>query len=426
MKNSDILKRVAAISAAFVILALGAYFLLRPSSIPANVPQQSTQPPVTDAPITEAPVTDAPITEAPITQPPVTEPPVTEPEPVVDENATARLCFGGDTSLDTEFADAAERRGLDWPFGEVAELLSSADLSVINLETCVSERGTTEKKPGFGFRTPPAMLECIATAGVDMVNLANNHTRDFGYDALLDTFTNLTDYGIDYFGAGNDYNEATGLVVKELNGIKVGFVGCNYVWTPDSWAAAEGHAGINQVYDLDDERTLAFLAKVQEYDSQCDVLIAFMHCGREEVFRVSSIQEKLGRALIDNGADIVVGAHPHTLQPIEFYKEKPIFYSIGNLVFWHVDDDTDGLECIFDVTIDKNGFKSLQLHPVFCKGYKANLLNPEKGYYKDRYMQVIYLVNELLEPYGMGVDNQGNLVYEPQYYPPKEEVVVTE
>lgn len=337
------------------------------------------------------------------------EPSDTPDSPVVPENATARICLGGDTSIDSEFADAANKWGVDYPWKEVTEIFSSADISIVNLETCVSERGKSEKREGYGFRTPPSMLEGFANAGIDMVNLANNHTRDFGYDALLDTFEHLNSYGIDYFGAGKDIDEASGLVIKEVNGIKIGFAGCNYVYLAKDCAADVDHAGVNMVYKMSDSRTKAFLDKVKEYDAMCDILIVFMHAGIEEVFDINTYQKDLSRALIDNGADIVVGAHPHTLQPIEFYNGKPIFYSIGNLIFWHIDDDIDGLTCIFDITVDKNGFKSLKLHPLFIKNYKVYLLKDSEGKHPTRYNQIMALMNDLCLKYGLGFDENAEL-----------------
>lgn len=371
----------------------------KPAGVPDNVVTSDKQPENEPAVDTAPPI--------------VSEDSVTEEiplEPIPDENATARLCIGGDTSIDSEFADAANRWGVDYPWKEVSEVFGSADISIVNLETCVSERGVSEKREGYGFRTPPEMLEGFVNAGIDMVNLANNHTRDFGYDALLDTFTHLTDYGIDYFGAGEDIERAQGLVVKEVNGIKIGFAAANQVALSSSCAAAEGHAGISMVYKMKDERTVAFLDKIKEYDSMCDVLIVFMHCGVEETFDLSSFQKDFSRALIDSGADIVVGGHPHTLQPIEFYNDKPIIYSIGNLIFWHIDDELDGLTAIFDITIDKNGFKSLKLHPLFIKNYKVYYLKEGEGKFPTRYRQIIDLMNELCQPYGLGFDDEGNMV----------------
>lgn len=375
-------------------------------------PAESAQAePIYTEPIQTEPVITEPIATAGPDESdlPTVEQPKIPDSPIVPENATARICLGGDTSIDSEFADAANKWGVNYPWKEVSEIFGSADISVVNLETCVSERGQSEKRKGYGFRTPPAMLEGFVSAGIDMVNLANNHTRDFGYDALLDTFEHLSSYGIDYFGAGKDKDEASGLIVKDVNGIKIGFAGCNYVYLADDCAADVDHAGINMVYKLSDSRTEAFLNKVKEYDAMCDVLIVFMHAGTEEVFEVNSYQKRLAKALIDNGTDIVVGAHPHTLQPIEFYNGKPIFYSIGNLIFWHIDDDIDGLTAIFDITIDKNGFKSLKLHPLFIKNYKVYLLKDGEGKHSTRYRQIMNLMNDLCLDYGIGFDENAEL-----------------
>lgn len=365
----------------------------------------------------QLPADDGEVTEEPLqSEGDVPEGSQPAPEGVSDTpsatDGTVRLCLGGDTSIDSEFADAAIKWGIDYPWKEVSEVFSGADLAIVNLETCVSERGASEKRQGYGFRTPPEMLEGFVNAGIDMVNLANNHTRDFGYDALTDTFEYLSNYGIDYFGAGLNKEQAEGLVLKTVNGVKIGFAGCNYVYLPDNCAAGEDHAGINMVYKMSDERTLAFLEKVKEYDEQCDVLIVFMHAGTEEVFEVNSYQKNLARALVDNGVDIVVGAHPHTLQPIEFYNGKPIFYSIGNLIFWHIDDDIDGLTCIFDITVDKDGFRSLKLHPLFIKSYKVYYLERDEGKYASRYGQIIDLMNELCKPNGVEFTQDGVMVQE--------------
>lgn len=350
--------------------------------------------------------TTAPTT---VTTEATTEPVPEEEEP--EESGEVVIAIGGDTSIDSEFAGACYKWGVDYPWSEVSDIFNAADIAIVNLETCVSDTGESEKPEGYGFRTPPEMLEGFVNAGIDIVNLANNHVRDFGYDALLNTFENLSAYGIEYFGAGYDEEDAEGLVIKEVNGVTIGFAGCNKVYLSSSCAASEDHAGINMVYSMDDERTQDFLAKIAEYDTQVDVLIVFMHCGTEETFDITSYQEDLGRALIDNGADIVIGGHSHTLQPIEFYNGKPIFYSIGNLIFWHVDDGIDGLTCIFNITIDKDGFKSLTINPLFIKNYKVYLLEEGEGTYASRYRQIIDLMNELCLDYGAQFDDDGVMYF---------------
>lgn len=338
--------------------------------------------------------------------------PETEPEIEYPLDATVRICIVGDTTMDGEFADVSNQYGIDYPWRQVSELLNSADLTVANLETCVSETGESEKDEGYGFRTPPEMLQGFIDAGIDVVNLANNHVRDFGYDALLNTFDSLDQYGIDYFGAGHDYYEASGLLIKEINGVKIGFTGCNRVWLTEDCAAGEDHAGVNQVHSLSKESTQAYLAKIKEYDEMVDVLICFAHYGIEESFEVTSYQKDLARALIDNGVDIFIGGHSHTLQPIEYYNGKPILYSIGNFIFWHIDDDIDGLTAVFDFTVDRDGVVSLQLHPVYIKRYRANLM--EKG--SERYEQILKLMNDMCNPKGIAFDEDGYMI---EYIPPE-------
>lgn len=337
-----------------------------------------------------------------------------EPEPDIEypADATARICIVGDTSMDSEFADISLQYGIDYPWRQVSELLNSADLTVANLETCVSDSGESEKSEGYGFRTPPEMLEGFVGAGVDIVNLANNHVRDFGYEALLNTFDSLDEYEIEYFGAGHDYDEAAGLLIKNINGIKIGFTGCNRVWLTDDCEAGIDHAGINQVHSLSKPSTQAYLEKIKEYDEMVDVLICFVHYGIEESFEVTSYQKDIARALIDNGVDLFIGGHSHTLQPIEYYNGKPIIYSIGNFIFWHIDDDIDGLSAVFDFTVNREGVVSLRLHPVFIKRYRANLV--EKG--SDRYCQILTLMNDMCNPSGIAFDEDG---YMTEYIPPE-------
>lgn len=336
-------------------------------------------------------------------------------EPILSTNTSSdgdgivHICIGGDTSIDGEFADFASSRSPDYPWEDISGIMSGADIAIVNLETCVSEQGASEKREGYGFETPPKMLEGFKNAGIDAVNLANNHVRDFGYDALLDTFSNLFDYGIKYFGAGRDYDEAGDLLIFERDGVKIGFTGANKVYLSQDCVADEEHAGVNQIGEIGDESTERFAERLSEYDTLCDVLIVFIHAGTEEVYDVTSYQKDISRLCIDAGADIIVGGHSHTLQPIEFYKGKPIIYSIGNLIFWHIDDDLDGLAAIFDISVSKSGFIGLTLRPVFIKNYKANILSEGEGKFPTRYRQIIDLMNTNCEPYGISFDDSGKM-----------------
>ena len=433
MKHKWLITVFAAVFVLAVVLGLGIRLSQERArlddTIRATLPTEDTELSVTDpnAPMYTVPTEPPETTAAPDTEseptsetenlfeiPPVLEDEIVTDDPVngddVDADGIVRICIGGDTSIDSEFADFAYMQGVDYPWAEISELMNEADIAIVNLETCVSDLGQSEKPEGYGFQTPPDMLEGFKNAGIDAVNLANNHTRDFGYDALVDTFANLKDYSISYFGAGKDYDEASGLLIIEKEGVKIGFTGANKVYLSPNCAAAEDHAGINQIGEADSESANAYIELLHQYDALCDVLVVFLHAGTEEVFDVTSYQKEMSRKFIDAGADIVVGGHSHTLQPIEFYNGKPIFYSIGNLIFWHIDDDVDGLTAIFDIEVDRNGFVGLKLHPLFIKNYKVYYLKDGEGNFSGRYRQIIDLVNEICKPYGVQFDDEGYMV----------------
>ena len=121
-----------------------------------------------------------------------------------EPSGTVKIAFAGDTTQSDVFAEATSWRSMRYPFEDVNEIFSSADIAFVNLETCVSDRGESEKKEGYGFQTLPEYLQVYTEAGIDIVSAANNHVRDYGMDALGDTFSHLEKNSIDYIGAGRD------------------------------------------------------------------------------------------------------------------------------------------------------------------------------------------------------------------------------
>ena len=316
-------------------------------------------------------------------------------------SGTAVVAFGGDTTQSDVFAEAVSWRSMAYPFEDVADILGGADLSFVNLETCVSDRGESEKKEGLGFRTEPKYLEVYKTAGIDIVSCANNHVRDFGMEALGDTFTNLTDYEIDYIGAGNNISEAERLVVYDINGVKIGFTACNMINMNPTWYATNERAGINCVDFADSER---YLSRISEYEKKCDVLFVSVHWGIEYTNAITEEQEQFAHLLCDNGADIILGHHSHVLQPVESYNGSMIFYSLGNFLFYKMDDSA-GMTAVFEIEIDKNGFVSGKLSPVFISNCKANLLDTDQ----EMYGEIIELCRDISEPYGVKITENGGI-----------------
>ncbi len=187
-----------------------------------------------------------------------------------------------------------------YPFFKVAETLRKADLVFINLENPVIQNCPRHSE-GFKFCADPKMVEGLTYAGVDVVNLANNHSRNYGQDGLNQT--------VDYLNkAGMQVTGLNALAIRQFNNVKFGFLGFDFV--------------TNQAKNSDYEL-------VKSSDSKVDVLIVGVHWGSEYQPKANPSQKSWARKLVENGADVVIGHHPHWVQELEY----PIYYSLGNFVF---------------------------------------------------------------------------------------------
>lgn len=211
---------------------------------------------------------------------------------------------------------------------ELLDLMKNSDVCWINNEFAYSGGGAPLANKMYTFRANPERVKMLKEMGVDIAGLANNHVYDFGPEAMTDTFDTLRQAGIDYVGAGKNLEEAMTPVYREIDGIKIAYVAASraekYKMTPQ---ATESGAGILRCYD-----TELFLKEIREAKEQADYVIALVHWGTEYSAELEEVQMTTGREYIDAGADIVIGAHPHCLQGIEYYQGKPVIYSLGN--FW--------------------------------------------------------------------------------------------
>ncbi|MCM1334208.1 MAG: CapA family protein [Bacteroides sp.] len=373
--------------------------LPKPAALETSATAEGTPP----SPLpTEAPVSSAGTSA---TAPTASSAEAAETTGSSDPGATAVIAFAGDTTQSDVFGEATAARNLSYPFEDVAPYFRAADLAFVNLETSVSTRGESEKPEGFGFRTDPAYLAVYREAGIDLVSLANNHTRDYGNEAFADTILHLGESGIDQVGAGASLGEAARLAVYDLNGIRVGFTACNMINMNPTWYAAEDRAGLCCV-DLAD--CADYLGRIAEYDRECDVLFVSVHWGIEYVNLMTEEQRTFARLLCDNGADVILGSHPHVLQPIERYGESVIFYSLGNFLFYKMDDEA-GKTALFEIEIDRNGFIGGTIRPVFIQYCKSNLLSTADP----MYTEILTLVRTISEPYGVTVGEEGEIILIP-------------
>lgn len=244
------------------------------------------------------------------------------------------LCFAGDINLDenwctTEFMDTRENGIYDCISEELVEIMQEADIMCLNNEFTYSSGGTPLAGKAYTFRAKPERVEVLHQLGVDAVTLANNHVYDYGEEALMDTFSVLEEADIPYFGAGRTLEDAMAPLYLEVEGKTVALVGASRAeknkMTPQ---ATDNSPGILRCYD-----TALYKEAIAEAKANADFCIAFVHWGTEYSFELEQVQLDTGKEYLDAGADVVIGAHSHCLQGLEYYDGKPIVYSLGNYWF---------------------------------------------------------------------------------------------
>ncbi len=275
-----------------------------------------------------------------------TEEPTTKPIDLHEYDFTLR--FAGDINLDenwstTQYLNQCPNGIYDCISQELIMLMNTADIMCLNNEFTYSNAGAPLDGKAYTFRANPQRVSVLQQLGVDIVKLANNHTYDYGEISLLDTLTTLENAGISYIGAGRNLAEAMKPVYVELDGKKVAFVAASraekYKMTPQ---ATETSPGILRCYD-----TTLFKQVIAEADRNADFVIAYVHWGTEQSTVLEEAQLTSGKEYLDAGADVIIGAHSHCLQGMEYYNGKPIIYSLGNYWFNHRTKDTMLLELHF-------------------------------------------------------------------------------
>lgn len=276
--------------------------------------------------------------------------------------AHVTLAAVGDVMLARTVGDRIVADGPGVAFAGVAPALSAADLVSANLECTLSDTGTPAAK-GFTFRGPPASVEALVVGGVSVVSLANNHTLDYGPDSLANTEGYLDLHHIAHAGAGANLASARTPAVLERNGLRVAFL--SYADVPVEWSGFETRsweAGAESpgIAWLNPAEVQADVANARRI---ADVVVVFMHFGIENETVPNDVQRAEARAAIDAGAALVIGHHPHVLQPIEWYGGGLIAYSLGNFIFDGADNPTTGSAILF-VELTEAGVASFHLLPV--------------------------------------------------------------
>lgn len=236
-----------------------------------------------------------------------------------------RLIFAGDVMLARGVREqilAAHDPAL--PFRKMAPLLAASDIAFVNLESPFSDRGPY-RNGDLIFRAAPDTIAGLQLAHIAVVSTANNHSRDCGSHGVEFTLAWLQKHGIQPVGSSESPANAHHGIVLERNGVRFGFLGYTYDQQNGNW------------HDIDDRIAVADPATlcrdVTELRKRADVVIVSMHHGVEYAPKPSKAQIAFAHAAIDAGAAVVIGHHPHVVQPEETYRSGLIFYSLGNFVF---------------------------------------------------------------------------------------------
>ncbi len=223
-------------------------------------------------------------------------------------SAVGDCTFGNDPNLPLEGFDQVFRKNKEsyhYFFENVKEFFQEDDLTIINFEGVLSDRGEREIKE-YAFRGDPRYVNILTSSAIEAANIANNHTYDYGYEAFKQTAEVMDSRDISVFGDST-------VVIREINGIRVGLIGTNALYY-------EGRTNF--------DKNLEALKSKNPH-----IIIASFHWGEEKATVPSTIQTELAHRAIDGGADLVIGHHPHVIQGIEKYKGKYIAYSLANFCF---------------------------------------------------------------------------------------------
>jgi poly-gamma-glutamate synthesis protein (capsule biosynthesis protein) len=326
---------------------------------------------------------------------------------VPDDSEKLTMLFGGDVYLSDHVLNAYNKAGgisgvLDSAYRQE---IADADIFFVNEEFPFSDRGTQAADKQYTFRLPPEKVSIFQEIGIDGVTLANNHALDFGTDALLDSCATLDSVGIPHTGAGANLDAARQAVTYEVNGRKIAIIGASRVFPQADWAAGANHPGMLSAYD-----PAVLLEQIRTLKQNQDIVIAYIHWGIEREETPNDLQKNLARQLIDAGADLVIGAHPHVLQGIEYYKGKPIIYSLGNFIFGSSIPRTALLKVTFEPASDgqsgeqtETSAPHLTLIPgTSAAGYTHTLENESQKKEFINYMQSI--------SFNVSIDENGNVL----------------
>lgn len=292
------------------------------------------------------------------------------------------LRFAGDVLLDDSYAIAAYQRELSGGYiiaenafdSNMLGLMRGADIFMLNNEFPYTLRGEPTPEKQFTFRAFPADVSFLNDIGTDIVTLANNHAYDYGEVSLLDSMDTLKNAGIAYAGAGHDLEEASSPVYYVNDDVRIAIIASTQIErmpNPDTKGATADTPGVFRSMELDE-----LTAAIREAKEVSDFVIVFTHWGTEGAAEPDWSQNEQAPLIAEAGADLIIGAHPHVLQKIDYEGETPVFYSLGNYLFNSKTLDT----CLAEVNLDASdgSLLSVRFIPALQSGCRVSSFEGEE------------------------------------------------
>ena len=275
-----------------------------------------------------------------------------------DEGPEITLALAGDTYFQGPLAGrlAADP---ETALAGVEPMLAAADLALVNLETAVGEDGRPEPKQ-YTFRAPPAALRALRAAGIDAASMANNHALDYGPEALPETLAAEQVTGFPLIGIGADEDEAYAPFTTDIRGRRVSVLAATQVLDKSlvgSWTATTEQGGVASA-----RRAHRLTAAVRAASQSSDTVVVFLHWGVEEQSCPTDDQRALASAVVDAGADVVVGSHAHRLLGGGFMGNAYVHYGLGNFAF-HPRDAEAARTGVLELRVDDGGVTDARWRP---------------------------------------------------------------
>ena len=270
------------------------------------------------------------------------------------------------------------------PFKNVENVTKNVDLLLVNFENPVTT-STEAYKGNVPLKASPSYIELLKANPNTIAALANNHIFDYGEVGLNDTINYLTDNGIKSIGAGNNKEDATRPIVQEINGRKI--VILNYMDQDNfkEYSQSEMPKATNTNENVNGSSHSGYAAidwdvvkkDIEANKEGADIVLVYLHFGNEYSHAPNDHQKDISKKFIDYGADIVVGSHTHVTEGVEIYKNKPIFYSLGNFIFDQSNPDTHS--AMFLELNLVNDTCEVTVHPIYISNYLPKFMSPSDG-----------------------------------------------